>query len=74
MLASIWQKFGTRIGNLKANIITKFGVNLINNEGVISDFMHKEKSNFCHAYRVTTEQAENRYVARLKIRGMPFDG
>jgi len=45
-------------------------VNLINNEGVKSDFMHKTKSSFCHAYRVNRfeEQAENWYVARLNIR------
>jgi len=53
-----------------------WGKNLINNEGVISDFTHKAKSNFCHAYRVNhfEEQAENRYVARLNIRGVHFNG
>ena len=33
-------------------------------------------SNFCHAYMVNRfgEQAENWYVARLNIRGVPFGG
>jgi len=31
-------KFGTHIGVLKANISIKFGVSLINNEGVIGNF------------------------------------
>ena len=74
--ASILLKFGTRIGGLKENISIDFWVNLINIEGVISDFMHKLKSNFCQAYRVNRfeEQAENRYLARLNIRGVPFGG
>jgi len=74
--ASILLKFGTRIGGLKANTSIDFWINLINIEGVISDFMHKSKSNFCRAYRVKhfKEQAENRYVARLNIRGVPFGG
>jgi len=73
MRASI---FGTRIGGLKANTSIDFGVNLINIEGVISDFTHKSKSNFCQAYRVNhfEEQAENWYVARLNIRGVLFGG
>ena len=74
--ASILLKFGTRIGGLKANTSIDFWLNLINIEGVISDFTHKSKSNFCHAYRVNhfEEQAENRCVARLNIRGVPFGG
>ena len=74
--ASILLKFGTRIGGLKANTSINFWVNLINIEGVISDFTHKSKSNFCQAYRLNCfeEQAENRYVARLNIRGVPFGG
>jgi len=76
MCTSIWLKFGTRIGGLKENSSTEFGINLINIEGVISDFIHIAKSNFCHTYRVNCfeEQAENRYVARLNIRGVPFGG
>ena len=74
--ASILLKFGTCIGGLKANTSIDFWVNLINIEGVINDFTHKSKSNFCQAYRVNRfkEQAENRYVARLNIRGVPFGG
>jgi len=72
----IWLKFDTLIGGLKANTSINFGVNLFNIQGVTSDFMHKTKANFCHAYRVNClkEQAENRYVARLNIRGVPFGG
>ena len=44
--ASIWLKFGTGIRSLKANTSIKFGVNLINIKGAISDFIHKAKSNF----------------------------
>ena len=71
MHTSIWLKFGTHIGGLQENTSIKFGANLINNEGVI----RIKQSNFCHAYRVNSfeEQAENRYVARLNIRGVPFD-
>ena len=74
MRASILLKFGTRIGGLKAKTSIDFWVNLINIEGVISDFTHKSK--FCQAYRLNCfkEQAENRYVARLNIRGVPFGG
>ena len=76
MRASIWLKFGTRIGGLKANTSIDFWVNLTKIEGVISDFTHKSKSKFCQAYRVNRfeEQAENWYVARLNIRGVPFGG
>ena len=68
--ALILLKFGTRIGGLKSNTSIDFWVNLIN------DFTHKSKSNFCQAYRLNCfeEQAENRYVARLNIRGVPFGG
>jgi len=40
------------IGGLKANTSIDFWINLINIEGVISDFIHQSKSNFCQAYRV----------------------
>ena len=66
MRASFWLKFGTHIGGLKANTSIKFGVNLINNEGVISDFTHKATLNFCHAYSFE-ECVENRYID-----GLPF--
>ena len=59
-----------------ANTTIKFGVNLINIQGVISDFMHKTKLNFCQAYKVNRfeEQAENQYIGKLNIRGVPFGG
>ena len=76
MRASIWLKFRTHIGDLTANISIKSGINLKNIQEDISDFMHKTKSKFFHAYRVSCfeEQVENQYVARLNIRGVPFGG
>ena len=56
--ASILLKFGTRIGGLKANTSIDFWVNLINIEGVISDFTHKSKLNFCQAYRAFSSRAQ----------------
>ena len=68
MRTLIWLKFGTLIGGLKANTSIDFRVNLINIEGVISNFTHKSKLNL----NCFEEQAENRYVARLNIGGVPF--
>lgn len=52
MPASMWLKIGTPIVSLKANtsINLKSGVNWIYNERVISNFTHRAKLNFCHAY------------------------
>ena len=74
MHTSIWLKFDTPIGGLNANNSIKFGINPINIQGVTSDFTHLTKSNFCQAYRLNhfEKQAENLYVARLNIRGVPF--
>ena len=73
MCASILLKFGTRIGSLNANNSIKFGINPINVRGVTSDFTHLTKSNFCQArLNRFEEQAENRYVAGLNIRGVLF--
>ena len=60
MCAPIGLKFGTPIRILKVNTGIKFGVNLINIQGAISDFTHKAKLNFCHTYRVNCfeEQAQ----------------
>ena len=76
MRASIWLKFRTYIGDLKANISIKSGINLKNIQEDISDFMYKTKLKFFHVYRVSCfeEQVENQYVARLNIRGVPFGG
>ena len=76
MYASIFLKLGIRIGGIKANTSIDFCLNLINIEGIMSGFTHKSKSTFCQAYRVNCfeEQAENRYVARLNNRGVPFGG
>ena len=76
MHAPIWLKFDTRIGGLKANTSINFGVNLMDIEGVISDFTRTAKAKYCHTYKVnrSEEQAENRYVGRLNIRGVLFGG
>ena len=76
MRAMIWLKLGMRIGGLKANASIDFWVNLIYIEEVISDFTCQVKANFCHTYRGNCfeEQAENRYIARLSISGVPFGG
>ena len=44
-----------------ANTSINFGVNLLNIQGVISDFMDKTKANICHTYKKNCfeEQAEN---------------
>ena len=67
-------KFGALVHGPKANLSTKFGVSVISIPRVISTFIHKTMLNFCHAYRLNHcgEQVENRYVARLNIRGVPF--
>jgi len=39
MHVPIWLKFGTRIGGLNAIASIEFGVNLINIQGVINDFI-----------------------------------
>jgi len=54
--ASILLKFGTHIKGLKANTSIDFWVNLINIEGVISNFTHKSRLKFCQAYRVTASR------------------
>ena len=74
MRALIWLKFGTRIGGQNTDNSIKFGVNLINIRGVTSDFTYLTRSNFCRAYRLNRfeEHAENRCVARLNIREVPF--
>jgi len=41
MRVLIWLKFGTHIDGLKGNTHIKFGVNLINIQGVKSNFTHK---------------------------------
>jgi len=76
MRKPIWPKFETCIGGLKVNTRINLRVNLINIQEVLSDFINKAKSNFCHTYRVNSfeELAENQYVARLNIRTMPFGG
>ena len=77
MHAPIWLNFGTHtIVGLKANTRIKFGVNLTNIQGDISSFTHKAKSNFCQACRINhfNEHAENWYVAKLNIKGVPLGG
>jgi len=69
-------KFGTGIRGSKANLNIKFEANLMNSPTVISNFICKTKSNFCHTYRLNCleEQVENLQVAKLNIREVPFVG
>ena len=45
-------KFGTPKGSPKANPSIKFGMNLMNGSGVLTDYLCKTRSICCHAYRV----------------------
>ena len=53
-----------------ANTSMKFGTNLINIQGVTSDFTQKTKLNFCQAYRVNhfEGQAETLEECLLVVR------
>ena len=52
MRASIGLKFGTLEGLITADLNTKFGRNLMNIHGVMTNYLHKIRSNFCHAHKV----------------------
>ena len=56
------------------NLGSKFGLNMINSGGVISDYSRKITPIFCHTYRVNHlwEEAENRWVNRLTIEPQTF--
>ena len=73
MHALIWLKC---IGSQEANTSLNFWVNQFNIQGVINDSTHKEKLNFCQAYRLNRfeQQAENQYIARLNIRAVLLEG
>ena len=45
-------KFGTHKGSPTANPSIKFGTNLMNGSGVLTDYSRKTRSICCHAYRV----------------------
>ena len=45
-------KFGTQKGSPKANPSIKFGTNLMNGSGVMTDYSRNTRSICCHAYRV----------------------
>jgi len=66
---------GTKL-TVKLSISMKFGVYLISILGVMNNFTHKMKSNFCQTCRVNyfKKQGENRYIARSYISGVPFGG
>ena len=50
--APIALQFGTQKGSPKANPSIKFGTNLMNGSGVMTDYSRKTRSICCHAYRV----------------------
>ena len=52
MRAPIRLTFGTLGGLIKADLSTNFGRNPMNNHGVMTDYVRKIRSKFCHAYRV----------------------
>ena len=62
--------FGTLKGLIKADLSTKFGRNPMNIHGVMTNYLGKIRSNFCHADRVV----ENYYVDEVTIIGVPFYG
>ena len=67
MCTLIQLKFKALIMGPKANLSSKFKMNLINFLRVMINFKHKAKSNFCHAYTLNQleEQVENQYITRL---------
>ena len=48
----IAMKFSTQKGSPTANPSIKFGTNLMNGSGVVTDYSRKTRSICCHAYRV----------------------
>ena len=69
-------KFGTEKGSPKANPIIKFDANSMNGLGFMTNYSRKTRSFYCHAYRVNRfmKCAENRFVDRSTIAGVPFGG
>ena len=45
-------KFDTQNGSPKVNPSIKFGANLMNGSGVMTDYLRKTRSICCHTYRV----------------------
>ena len=52
MCTPIALQFGTQKGSPNANPSIKFGANLMNGSGVMTDYSHKTRSICCHAYRI----------------------
>ena len=52
MCDSIASIFGTNEECVTVDLRTKFVVNLSNIQGVMNIYSHKERSNFCHSYKV----------------------
>ena len=65
-------KFGTQKWDIKAHLGSTFGWNVINSQGVISNYSQKITPICCHAYRVN--RLENRCVNRLTIEPQTFCG
>ena len=61
---------------IKVHFGTRFGWNIINSQGVISDYSRKITPICCHAYRVNRllEEAENQYLNTLTIELQTFCG
>ena len=76
MRAPVGLKFGTIKRLRTADLSTKFGRNPMSIHGVMTDYLRKIKSNFCHAHRVNPlkECAENYHVDGVTIiRPMKLD-
>ena len=52
--------------DIKIHLGTKFGGNMINSQGVVSDYSRKIMPVRCHSYRVNClwKKAENQYMNR----------
>ena len=74
MHARIGLKFSTLKELIKADLCTNFGRNPMNIHRVMTDYLCKIRSKFCHDYRVNSfeESVENCYVDGATIVGVPF--
>ena len=71
MCASIWLKFGTRIGGLKANTSIDFGVNMINIKGAL--YSCSMAYVFAHNSRTGGSNLENFVLLKSVINSAHFN-
>ena len=60
-LASIRLNHGELKGLIKTDLSSKFGRNPMNIHGIMTEYLHKIRSNFCHIHRINPleERVEN---------------